>query len=32
MGDMDRTFTPPVNGDFHVILTTAMQDLHKEYE
>ena len=31
MGDMDKTFTPPVNGDFHVTLTTLMHDLHREY-
>lgn len=27
MGDMDKTFTPPVNGEFHVILTTVIRDL-----
>ena len=31
MGDMDRTFTPPVNADFHVILTTVMHDVGREY-
>ncbi len=31
MGDMDRKFTPAVNADFHVILTTAMHDLKREY-
>jgi len=31
MGDMDRKFTPPVNADFHVILTTVMHDLNHEY-
>ncbi len=31
MGDMDRQFTPSVNADFHVILTTAMHDLKKAY-
>lgn len=31
MGDMDKKFTPPVNADFHVILTTAMHDLKHAY-
>jgi hypothetical protein len=31
MGDMDKRFTPAVNADFHVILTTAMQDVGREY-
>jgi hypothetical protein len=31
MGDMDKRFSPPVNGDFHLILTTAMQDVAREY-
>lgn len=31
MGDMDRRFTAPVNADFHVILTTLMHDLKREY-
>ena len=31
MGDMDKKFTPPVNADFHVILTTAMLDLKRAY-
>jgi hypothetical protein len=31
MGDMDRQFTGQVNGEFHMILTTAMHDLKREY-
>ena len=31
MGDMDRKFTPPVNADFHVILTTVMHDMKNQY-
>ncbi len=31
MGDMDKHFTPAVNADFHVILTTAMHDVGREY-
>jgi hypothetical protein len=31
MVDMDKTFRPPVNGEFHVILTTLVHDLHREY-
>lgn len=29
MGDMDRTFTPAANADFHVILTAVMHDLSR---
>ncbi len=31
MGDTDKRFTPAVNADFHMILTTAMQDIGREY-
>ncbi len=31
MADMDKKFTPQVNADFHLILTTAMHDLKHEY-
>jgi hypothetical protein len=32
MGDMDKKFSPPVNADFHVILTSAMNDYQREYQ
>jgi hypothetical protein len=31
MVDMDRKFSPPINADFHVILTTVMHDVGREY-
>jgi hypothetical protein len=31
MGDMDRKFSPPVNADFHIILTSVMHDVGRQY-